>query len=90
MPTDEGDRERVTGVEGDGEREGFHFISLSFLASYTDAISFCTFANNEAILPYPNMKTNCTRASDPHPSITPPARDEMRGSSYRLAQCWPG
>lgn len=63
MPTDEGDRERVTGVEGDGEREGFHFISLSFLASYTDAISFRTFANNEAILPYPNMKTNCTRAS---------------------------
>lgn len=30
MPTDEGDHERIAGVEGDGEREGFHFISLSF------------------------------------------------------------
>lgn len=63
MPTDEGDHEKVAGAEGDGKREGFHFTSLSFLVSYTAAISFCTFVNNEAIVPYPNMNSNCTRAS---------------------------
>lgn len=46
MPTDEGDHERIAGVEGDEEREGFNFISLSFLVSYMDAISFRTIINN--------------------------------------------
>lgn len=46
MPTDEGDHERIAGVEGGGEREGFHFISLSFLVSDMDAISFRTVINN--------------------------------------------
>lgn len=46
MPTDEGDHERIAGVEGDGEREGFRSISLSVLVSYMDAISFRTVINN--------------------------------------------
>lgn len=37
----QGDHERIARVEGDGEREGFHFISLLLLASFTDAI-FCS------------------------------------------------
>lgn len=46
MPTDKGmrhsvDHERTARVEGDGERKGFHFVSLLLLASYTDA-TFCS------------------------------------------------
>lgn len=47
MPTDEGDHERIAGVEGDDEERGdFHFISLSFLVSYMDAVSFRTVIHN--------------------------------------------